>query len=127
ICHHFGDIAFRTAHTLPGIGNVEILFECPVQECRSYFIGYYGPKPEKELKALRPQKPEVTNISEAITKISPNFVSIYLEAQEARHLGLEQICGPGFRKSFEFLIKDYAKLKDPEKAASIENTFSGNV
>jgi hypothetical protein len=125
ICHHYGDMALRSTHSLPG--GVETLFECPFQDCRCYFIGYYGPRPQKELKGLKPQKPEVANIPEAIAEISPNFVGVYLEAQEARHLGLEQICGPGFRKAFEFLIKDYAKSKSPGKAAEIENAFSGSV
>jgi hypothetical protein len=127
ICHNHGDIAFRSAHVLPENRGVEVLFECPFEDCRSYFIGYYGPRPQKELKALRPQKSESPDFSEAITQLSPNFVAIYLESEEARHLGLQQICGPGYRKAFEWLVKDYAKSLSPEKAKEIETAFSGTV
>lgn len=47
------------------------------------------------------------NFSEAITSLSPNFVSIYKQAALAESLGLDQICGIGYRKAIEFLVKDY--------------------
>jgi hypothetical protein len=42
-----------------------------------------------------------------LQKISPDFCAIYDEAHKAEQLGLSLICGPGYRKSLEFLIKDY--------------------
>ncbi len=38
-----------------------------------------------------------------------------------------QIAGPGYRKAFEFLIKDYAKSLEPLKEKDIESKFSGAV
>ncbi|TOH24456.1 hypothetical protein CGI85_24680, partial [Vibrio parahaemolyticus] len=49
------------------------------------------------------------------------------EAEDAKSHGLYQIAGPGYRKAFEFLVKDYAKSLDPEKSEQIENMFSGKV
>lgn len=49
-----------------------------------------------------------------ITQISQKFVDIYNQAKEAESLGLNEICGMGYRKSLEFLIKDYAIQKKPE-------------
>ena len=42
-------------------------------------------------------------------------------------MGLNQIAGPGYRKAFEFLIKDYAKSIAPDRAAEIEAKFAGAV
>ena len=36
-----------------------------------------------------------------------------------------EICGVGFRKALEFLIKDYAKFKNPEESEQIERKFLG--
>jgi hypothetical protein len=61
--------------------------------------------------------------------MSPEFVEIYKQAKEAQDNGLTQVCGPGYRKAFEFLIKDYAKSKVAEEATrkAIEATFAGTV
>jgi hypothetical protein len=64
---------------------------------------------------------------ETISALSPGFVSIFKEADEAKHLGLKQVAGPGYRKAFEFLIKDYAKSLAPGKDREIEEKFSGAV
>lgn len=49
------------------------------------------------------------------------------EAEAARHMRLDQVAGPGYRKAFEFLIKDYAKTLAPDREREIEEAFSGNV
>lgn len=46
------------------------------------------------------------SFSDAIKKISPDFVRIYNQALKAENSNLTDICGPGYRKSLEFLIKD---------------------
>jgi hypothetical protein len=55
------------------------------------------------------------------------FISVFQEAEEAAQIGLAQIAGPGYRKSFEFLIKDYAKSLSPDKSEQIEKAFAGTV
>jgi hypothetical protein len=62
---------------------------------------------------------------DSIREVSPTFCSIYNESFRAEQLGLMQICGVGYRKSLEFLIKDYLKKKHPGKVAEIENKFLG--
>ena len=42
-------------------------------------------------------------------------------------MGMHQIAGPGYRKAFEFLVKDYAKSLQPSRASEIESKFSGAV
>jgi hypothetical protein len=78
---------------------------------------------------MEPNKSFPEPFSETINKLSPMFVSIYNEAKTAKENGLSQVAGPGFRKAFEFLIKDYAK-SGKEKAEDknrIEGEFSGVV
>lgn len=42
-----------------------------------------------------------------INQLSPRFSDIFNESQKAESDGLLEICGPGYRKSLEILIKDY--------------------
>lgn len=54
-------------------------------------------------------------------------MAVFAEAEEAAQLGLSQVAGPGYRKAFEFLIKDYAISLAPDKADDIRKQFSGAV
>mgnify|MGYP004704466627 CR=1 FL=1 len=47
------------------------------------------------------------------------FVQIYNQAAQTESLGLLEIAGPGYRKSLEILIKDYAIKKFPDKSGLI--------
>lgn len=58
---------------------------------------------------------------DTIKNISQSFCTIYNQAKEAENINLNEICGIGYRKALEFLIKDYAKLEYPEKVDSIES------
>lgn len=51
--------------------------------------------------------------SERISELSPDFVSIYNDSALAESLDLHTICGMGYRKAMEFLIKDYSVYKNP--------------
>ena len=46
--------------------------------------------------------------SKTIQKYSKKFIEIYNQARQAERSGLDEICGLGYRKAFEFLVKDYA-------------------
>ena len=83
--------------------------------------------PEKTLLSVKPIKPVVSQFHEVIAKLSPTFIEIFTEAEEASQMGLVQIAGPGYRKAFEFLIKDYANSLAPDKTKDIGNEFSGTV
>jgi len=109
----------------------EIVYDCPNRRCGRLFIAHYrlfsgiGP----QLEWLQPIEISIRGISEVIRKISSDFAETYTQSERARQSGLSQICGPGFRKAFEFLIKDYAKhvaTQDEEKK-KIEKSFSGDV
>lgn len=59
------------------------------------------------------------DFSVSISRLSPDFVSIYNEALHAEEIGLKSICGMGYRKALEFLIKDYTIHKNPDKKEDI--------
>ncbi len=58
------------------------------------------------------EKPQ-GGIPDAVKTISPQFAAIYNEAVLAEQQNLLQICGLGYRKALEILMKDYAIKKDP--------------
>jgi hypothetical protein len=49
-----------------------------------------------------------------INDISPNFINIYNQSASAETNNLDEIAGMGYRKSVEFLIKDYLIKKYPD-------------
>lgn len=56
----------------------------------------------------------------SIVKLSPKFVKIYNQALAAECYNLDEIAGIGYRKSVEFLVKDYAIHAAPDDADSIK-------
>ena len=53
--------------------------------------------------------------SNTINKISSDFVRIFNEAYSAEQMSLSNICGVGYRKALEFLVKDYVSKDKPEE------------
>jgi len=96
-----------------------VVLGCPA--CNQLFIGYvYDEFPPYEVTDLEPQKPDVRQFDEPLSQISPTFIEIYHQAQAAEAYGLTQITGMGYRKALEFLVKDYAKHKNPGEEETIE-------
>jgi hypothetical protein len=109
----------------------EVIFQCPLNDCQSLFIGYYQFVGEKTflLKQIAPLEPEDIFFAPYIQKTSPNFVEIYNQSQKAEKKGWVQVAGPGYRKSFEFLIKDYciSKMTSEDEKEKIKKEFLGTV
>jgi len=109
---------------------IEIVYLCPNYSCRQFFIGYFDKTSLNDnyasLKAARPVEPAPLSFSDAIKGISENFSIIYEEAHKAEQFGLTQICGVGYRKALEFLIKDYLIRERPSEQAAIEATLLGH-
>lgn len=108
--------------------RVEIVFRCPIQECEYHFVARYRPRPN--VKSQTPhfdfsEAVPASEISENIQKISPDFIKVYREAEEAELRNLKLVCGPGYRKALEFLIKDYVIRLKPEDAAKIKKLNLG--
>ena len=71
--------------------------------------------------------PSKRSFSDIIKEVSPDFEKIYNQAYYAEQFSLDQICGVGYRKALEFLIKDYLMLdKDDSGKEVIKNKFLNN-
>lgn len=95
------------------------LHYCPA--CENAFMGvYHGVERDPlELKEIFPLKSKQVTFSQGIVDFSPNFVEIYNEAYDAECQGLTNICGMGYRKALEFLVKDFLTHKSPEEKDEI--------
>jgi hypothetical protein len=111
---------------------VEGVFRCPNDECREIFLGYYSQSANPDLFNLEkivPMNHLPTIFSDTIQAISTDFTKIYDQAGQAEELGLDQICGVGYRRALEFLIKDYllAKTSEEEQKEKIRGEFLGTA
>jgi len=112
-----------------GDRRVEAVFRCPNSRCHEVFIGYYGAHQNGHyyLNRTEPRKYVAHSFSDTINSISSSFPTIYNQAQKAENDGLDQVCGPGYRKALEFLIKDYliGKATGAEEKEAIEKEQLG--
>jgi hypothetical protein len=109
-------------------GTLEIIFRCPSLQCNKSFIGtyYYEYSDFYSFFGCNIGEPQTTKFSEEINTISPNFVKIYNESSFAEQHNLTEICGVGYRKALEFLIKDYLIKNNPMKEENIKKKPLGN-
>jgi hypothetical protein len=119
--------------------QLECVFKCPNVECGHLFIATYRAMPQDpstdadrlgvalgfsrgrfNLVATWPIQIPKTDFSTEIAQVSSSFVDIYHQAEEAEARGLLQVCGLGYRKSVEFLIKDYCSGEHPSDEEEIK-------
>ena len=137
LCHHGIEprmIGSNVVERKSSEGNIlQLLYRCPRQDCQRAFIATYQQGRSfrgtlEDIFPLRntaPYRGEEPVIPEEIKKLSTNFVEIYSQAHTAEHYGLDQIAGVGYRKSLEFLVKDFCISKYPEKEQEIKTKFLG--
>jgi hypothetical protein len=130
ICHYAVEPRFQgLAHFTkrPSKIRVELIFQCPREDCQSFFIAGYGVSPygNFQLYGCFPSTPFQRNYSEHIQAISPNFCAIENEAYNAERQGWKLVAGPGYRKALEFLIKDYLCGLRPADAETIKHIQLG--
>lgn len=115
---------------------VQSMYRCPRVECQAIFTAYYtsaggyrssyGSSEYVFLRKtfIRPYFEE-EKFDEEIAAVSSKFVDIYTQANRAESMGLVDICGAGYRRSLEFLIKDFLKLTLSEKTKEIDTHSLG--
>ena len=109
---------------------LQIIFRCPNENCRNAFIGFYtGGGSNFYFKHSKPYEFIPHEFSEIIKLVSSDFVLIYNQAYAAEQTGLTVICGAGYRKALEFLIKDYliSNITEDAEKEKIKKEFLGNV
>ena len=114
--------------------NLYLILQCPKKACRVLFIAHYyeptsrGYTPLEtvyRLRACLPWKVKKKIFHDEIMNISDKFFVIYNQAKEAEERGLKEICGAGYRRALEFLIKDYLIKKKRKKSKEIKETWLG--
>jgi len=141
-CHHKVDpqkvTGFYNSKKQHSDEALEVIYRCPNLSCHEVFIGYYSKATGSNtfyLRRTEPKKAEERTFSTTISGISYDFPRIYNQALAAENAGLDQICGTGYRKALEFLVKDYLlkqtedepekeKIKDEQLGASIKNRIT---
>jgi hypothetical protein len=76
-------------------------------------------------KTVRPVNTIPVQFSQFVQETSPGFCAIFSDASRAEQLGLTEVCGVGYRKALEFLIKDYLIRNRPSDAKVIKSTPLG--
>lgn len=97
--------------------------------CSHSFIAEYDAKLEccndeffylvKTPASVHPRTFVEKEYNESIKKLSPSFVNIYNQAMAAETANLDEIAGLGYRKSLEFLVKDFSIYMNPDSKNSI--------
>ncbi|MBY6844861.1 DUF4145 domain-containing protein [Clostridium botulinum] len=112
-----------------------ILSKCPSKSCGKFFISEYmktnilrsGGYSIYTLNKSYPKNYVTTKFDEIINNISPNFIEIYNQAEQAEQGELTEICGVGYRKALEFLIKDYCIKNNSDLEEEIKAKLLGKV
>lgn len=113
-------------HGRYGDAKLYSMFFCP--SCESAFFVSYRVTDDYSnysktcgtIIAQYPNPSTTTPFSEEISILSPKFVEIYHQSEIAESTNLTEICGIGYRKALEFLVKDFAIHEHPEDKEIIE-------
>ena len=131
ICHTSFGGNYITAQLIPNVNGCEILYVAYFCSCCSdlFFTKYSKHWRDNDYRLINsiPQCFYKQVFSKHINCLSPNFVKIYNEASQAESEGLLEICGLGYRKSLEFLIKDYLSFQFPDDTDEIEQLPLGKL
>jgi hypothetical protein len=118
------------------------IFKCPDAKCGKIIISHYyydSDKPFDEnmhfvlnarpfryiesFPALQFQKIQFSSI---IQSTSLQFCTLYNQSATAEHYSCKDIAGAGYRKTLEFLVKDYLIKLNPQKKDDIKKSFLGD-
>ena len=133
LCHHAIEPKFLVGHVVdaPATGRaaIELVFVCPRRDCNRAFLGRYVGHYDRDVRlvGVAPYTAEPPRHPAMVTALSPQFVEIFAQASAAESWGLGEIAGCGYRKSLEFLVKDYCIATEPDRAPDIRRKQLGPV
>ncbi|BCI60595.1 hypothetical protein C12CBH8_12340 [Solibaculum mannosilyticum] len=89
--------------------------------CENFFTTFYSIDDiDNVAYHICPAEVLPMKFEKSIESLSPSFCSIMQQANEAEQMQLLEICGLGYRKALEFLVKDYFIHKNPNDAEKIK-------
>lgn len=115
---------FACVYEVPASPNhASVVYFC--RDCASTFLAHYTVSNIAEYSneidynsanfiCVEPIRFTKTTFDQKISNLSPQFDKIYNQALAAETSGLDEIAGLGYRKSLEFLVKDFAIHEHPE-------------
>ena len=110
---------------------LDVFMNCPDNKCHRAFVAYYKFSSGSSLTTYLNQTSlgtlTIKSFSDKIDAISSSFVTIYNQSFASEQQNLTEICGVGYRKALEFLIKDYSILNNPSDKDKIEKMYLSNV
>lgn len=111
-----GEEFIETFSDMPGLENYVSILKCP--NCGKVIIANFNVIAINSFEdsyfdysdiEIYPNKPiSKVNFSEVIKNISPKFIETFKQSEIAEEQSLNEISGTGYRKAFEYLVKDYA-------------------
>lgn len=106
---------------------LHVYLSCPDHSCQESFIAYYATSGATSHFSGRVSTGNIKDaeFKAVIHDVSSNFITIYNQAYFAEQNNLVEICGVGYRKALEFLIKDYSILRHPDKTEEIQRKLLG--
>jgi len=118
------EVAF--AGVPPASRFAEVVFQCPRASCQHLFLARYFDEygyGSYRLVACLPRNLRGYALSAVVQEVSPSFCTIFDQAYQAEQMQLTQVCGPGYRKALEFLIKDYVSELNPDEEDQIKQMW----
>lgn len=136
LCHYGIEPKLIASHVIQRdkSGNVlQLLMRCPRHKCQRAFIATYtqsldmyrDPTGPFLLRGCGPYRPKEPDVPEEVVTLSPAYAEILKQSHAAEHFELTQICGVGYRKALEFLVKDFVIHRNPNKEEQIKKIFLG--
>ena len=131
-CHSTTTPNFKTYHLCIKDNSIMYSFlTCPNPKCEVGYTAEYhsenwklNPANYQFVKVFK-GLPKKKTLSETVSKFSSGFEKIYNQSYHAEQTGLDEIAGVGYRKSLEFLIKDYLIKKYPKEEINIKKAMLG--
>lgn len=83
---------------------------------------------QEDTKFVYPYAAPKIEIPQKIQDLYPDFYAVYEQAAKAENLGLDKICGMGFRKAVELLVKNYLiKQHNEPEEQTLEARLGQNI
>ncbi|QDP86741.1 DUF4145 domain-containing protein (plasmid) [Chryseobacterium sp. SNU WT5] len=104
--------------------NLNLFLICSNEDCKKSFIAFYSKAQNSsalQLSGVSIGNLQTKEFSSDISSISEKFIEIYNQAFFAEQNNLFEITGVGYRKSLEFLIKDYCLKNNTSESEKILN------
>jgi hypothetical protein len=131
-CHNGIEPRQINQHADKGPGNSEVsysIWRCTHRECRRIFVAVHTilGSGRAEFQSFLDGSPIGPHWPESILKLDSKFIPTYIQSLQAEYAGLNEISGMGFRKSIEYLVKDYVISKDASLVGKVEDAPLSSV